>query len=446
VNESGLPPVDALLIAWRQRGLDDLASEFQLLDGGSAGELFLRLRTEERIELLRDLPDQERRVWVRLLPPDDIADLIQGAPTSDRARLLALLDSRTRSQVETLLAYRVDVAGGKMNPQFIRVPPELTVEQALAYMRLQAGEGTTRTLSTGSDTPAFYYAYVVDADGRLRGSISFRELILAAPDRLARDVMSDDVVSIRDDVDQEEIAQVLLERGLLAVPVVDAHGRMRGVVTIDDVIDVVREEATEDIHKLGGVTALEQSYFRTRPLSMLRKRAGWLSILFVSEMLTATAMGFFERDIEQAVVLAVFVPLIISSGGNSGSQAATLVIRAMALGEVRHRDWWRVVRREFGFGLVLGLILAVIGASRIFGWEVLFDSYGDRWFRLLLTVAMSVTAVVTWGTITGATLPFVLRRLGFDPATASAPFVATMVDVTGLIIYFSIARVVLLGV
>jgi magnesium transporter len=290
-----------------------------------------------------------------------------------------------------------------------------------------------------------YYAYVLDAEGRLLGVVSFRELILAAPERRIRELMLTDIASVRDDTDQEEVAALLQDRGLLALPVVDGEGRMRGIVTADDVIDVVRQEATEDIQKLGGVEALDLSYLRTGPLSMLRKRAGWLSVLFIGEMLTATAMGFFEHEIEQAVVLAIFVPLIISSGGNSGSQASTLVIRAMALGEVRLRDWWRVIRRELGFGLALGIILATIGAARIFGFELLFDTYGEHWVRVLLTVAISLVGVVTWGTLSGSTLPFALRRLGFDPASASAPFVATLVDVTGLVIYFTVAKFVLLG-
>src|SRR5213594_2510407 len=231
---------------------------------------------------------------------------------------------------------------------------------------------------------------------------------------------------------------------LLMMPVVDAEGRIKGVVNLNDIVDVVQEEATEDIQKLGGVETLQGPYLQVPLLRMIRKRAGWLAALFLGEMLTATAMGQFEAEIARAVVLALFVPLIIS-GGNSGSQATTLVIRAMALGEVRIRDWWRVIRREVVTGLGLGLILASIGLVRILLWQGLFDAYGEHYFLVALTVALSLVGVVLWGAVAGSILPFVLRGLGFDPASASAPFVATLVDVTGLVIYFTVAAAVLRG-
>ncbi len=428
------PTLDEQIEVWRTRSPDEQIDAFRALSPADAAEFFIRLQDDEHNQLVLALHGPEQRVWLRMLPPDDAADLIQEAAEPDRQRLIELLDPRSRAYVEALLTYHADVAGGRMDPRYARLPPDMTVEHALAYLRLQ-----------GAEVPMVYYTYVVDDDRRLVGMVSFRDLILAAPQRRIREVMLADVSAVRDDTDQEEVAALLQSRGLLAVPVVDADGRMRGIVTADDVIDVVREEATEDIQKLGGLEALDLPYFRTGPVPMLRKRAGWLSILFIGEMLTATAMGFFEHEIEQAVVLAVFVPLIISSGGNSGSQASTLVIRAMALGEVRLGDWWRVVHRELGFGFVLGVILATLGALRIFSFEMLFGSYGEPWVRVMLTVAVSVVGVVTWGTLSGATLPFVLRRFGFDPATASAPFVATMVDVTGLVIYFTAAKVILLG-
>jgi magnesium transporter len=219
---------------------------------------------------------------------------------------------------------------------------------------------------------------------------------------------------------------------------------MKGVVTLDDIVDVVREEATEDIQKIGGTAPIDEPYLRISITDMIRKRAGWLAALFIGETLTATAMGYFEAEIARAVVLALFVPLVISSGGNSGSQATTLVIRAMALGEVRLRDWWRVVRREFVSGLGLGVILAVIGLARILIWQALFHTYGEHHLLIAITVAASLVGVVLWGTLVGSMLPFLLRRLGFDPASASAPFVATLVDVTGLIIYFTAAKIILL--
>jgi magnesium transporter len=235
-------------------------------------------------------------------------------------------------------------------------------------------------------------------------------------------------------MDQETVSRLFAEENLLAVPVVDADGIMKGIVTVDDIVDVVEEEATEDIQKLGGVSALDTPYLQTGLLGMIRKRAGWLSVLFMGEMLTATAMGYFEDEIARAVVLALFIPLIISSGGNSGSQASTLVIRAMALGEVRLRDWWRVVRREIASGLVLGSILGAIGFARVLVWQEISHAYGEHFLFVALTIAASLIGVVTFGTLTGSMLPFALRRFGLDPATASAPFVATLVDVTGLVI------------
>jgi magnesium transporter len=257
--------------------------------------------------------------------------------------------------------------------------------------------------------------------------------------------MRTEVISAPEDLDQEALSKLFMRHHLLMMPVVDAEGRIKGVVNLNDIVDVVQEEATEDIQKLGAVQTLQEPYLQVPLLRMIRKRAGWLAALFLGEMLTATAMGQFEAEIARAVVLALFVPLIISSGGNSGSQATTLVIRAMALGELRIRDWWRVIRREVVTGLGLGLILASIGLVRILLWQGLFDAYGEHYFLVALTVALSLVGVVLWGAVAGSILPFILRGLGFDPASASAPFVATLVDVTGLVIYFTIAAAVLHG-
>jgi magnesium transporter len=246
-------------------------------------------------------------------------------------------------------------------------------------------------------------------------------------------------------MDQESVSRVFTASRLMAIPVVDEAGHMKGIVTIDDIVEVVQEEATEDIQKMGGSEALDAPYLEISLPSMVRKRAGWLTALFLGEMLTATAMGYYEKEIAKAAVLAVFIPLIISSGGNSGSQATTLIIRALALSEVRLRDWWRVFRRELGAGLGLGAILGALGFTRIAIWQKTFHTYGPHGFLIAFTVAMSLVGVVLWGTLIGSSLPFVLRRLGFDPASASAPFVATLVDVTGLIIYFSVASLILRG-
>jgi len=275
--------------------------------------------------------------------------------------------------------------------------------------------------------------------------VSLRELIAAPGHKRVRELMNPDLIGVSDEMDQEAVSRLFAERGLLAVPVLDRDGRMKGIVTVDDIVDVVEEEATEDIQKLGGMAALEEPYLDIGLLHMVKKRAGWLAALFLGEMLTATAMSYFEKEIAAAVVLAVFLPLIISSGGNSGSQATTLVIRAMALGQVKLRDFWRVARRELSAGLALGAILGAIGFVRIIAWHFAFHSYGQHYALIALTVGLSLIGVVLWGTLAGATLPFILRRLGVDPASASAPFVATLVDVSGLVIYFTMASLILRG-
>jgi len=434
-NSITLRPTDELLSWWQALPESEQRDAFSGLAAAEASGLFLAVDTPDRAFIIAEQSDQHQRVWLRLLAPDDAADVIQRFPEDTHPNLLSLLDTHTRSQVEALLTYRADVAGGKMSPHYVRIPPSMTAEQAVGYLRLQAQ----------SASELIYYAYVLDDDDHLLGVISYRDLLLAAPERPVREIMSTETASVPDEMDQEDVARVLRQHGLLAVPVVDGAGRMRGIVTVDDIAEVERAEATEDFQKAGGVEALDLPYFRTRPLQMLRKRGGWLAVLFLGQMLTVTAMGIFEDELASAVVLAIFIPLIISSGGNSGSQASTLIIRAMALGEVGAGDWWRVIRRELGFGFALGAMLATLGAMRVLLGAAVFDDFGDDFVRLALTVSISVTAVVTWGTLTGATLPFVLRRTGFDPASASAPLVATAVDVTGLVIYLSVARVILLG-
>jgi magnesium transporter len=272
-----------------------------------------------------------------------------------------------------------------------------------------------------------------------------RELLVSSGDHPIRDVMERDLITVPADMDQERLSQIVSQHDLWALPVVDAENHMKGVVTIDDIVDVVQEEATEDIHKLGGQDPLDAPYLQTPLISMLRKRGGWLAVLFVGELLTASAMGYYQAELARAVLLALFIPLIISSGGNSGSQATTLVIRAMALGEVRLRDWWRIMRREIVAGLALGLILGVLGLLRVVAWEVMFQSYGPQHLLVGITVGVSLTFVVMWGTVTGSMLPFLLRSVGLDPASASAPLVATIVDVSGLAIYFTTAEIFLSG-
>ena len=427
--------VDQLLDAWRTLEPQEQLERFAQLDRESAVQLLQGLTVPAQAALLIALPPGERRIWLRLLAPDDAADVIQHAPPERRAELIELLDDITRSEVTALLAYVEDEAGGLMNTRFARVRPDMRVAEALRYLRRQAVERSE----------AIYYAYVLGPGQELMGVISFKELLLAPDDQLIVEIMHRDVLSVPETMDQEEIARVIAQRNLLAVPVVDSGGRIKGIVTIDDVVDVLAEEATEDIQKLGGMEALDLPYWRTSFVTLVRKRAGWLVVLFLGEMLTATAMARFEADIARAVVLAVFIPLIISSGGNSGSQATTLVVRAMALGEVRLHELFRVFRRELAAGVALGAILGTIGMTRVMLWQQLFGSYGEHASLLAMTVALSVVAVVAWGALAGALLPFALRRFKFDPASASAPLVATLVDVSGLVIYFNVAQWLLRG-
>jgi magnesium transporter len=275
--------------------------------------------------------------------------------------------------------------------------------------------------------------------------VSSRQLFVSPSEKLVRDIMKTDVLTVSEDTDQEAVAKLLAEHDLISIPVVDAERHMKGVITVDDIVDVLEEEATEDIQKMGGTEALDAPYLEVGFFEMIRKRGGWLAVLFIGEMLTASAMAYFEHEIAKALVLMLFVPLIISSGGNSGSQATTLVIRAMALGEVKLRDWWRVVRRELPAGLVLGTLLGAIGILRIVLVHEITGDYGEHYFLVALTVGLALVGVVMFGTLAGSMLPFLFRRLGWDPASASAPFVATLVDVTGLVIYFSLAAVLLEG-
>jgi magnesium transporter len=392
-------------------------------------------------ELIRLLRSEERRIWLRVLAPDDAADLLQEFDEEERQPLLALFDETTRREVSVLLEYEADEAGGLMSSRFARLRPDMTVDAAVSYLRRQVVAGT------GVET--IYYIYVLERDQRLAGVVSFKDLFAAPASQVVREVMLTDFVAVREETDQEEVARLFAEYDVLALPVVDEHGRMMGIVTVDDIVDVVEEEATEDAHKFGGLQALEEPYLRTSFLALIRKRAPWLVILFFGGMFTAFAVQRFEATLDLLTFLAIFMPLVIASGGNSGSQASTLVIRAMAVDEVRLRDWWRVARREVATGLTLGVLLGSIGfvlASTLF---FLLPPTGTEEFgtatilRIAATVGGSLTGVVLFGSMTGSMLPFALRRVGFDPASASAPLVATLVDVTGLMIYFTAATILL---
>jgi magnesium transporter len=427
---------DDLRNLWRILSPDERLEGFRLLPHDDAEEFFLALARADLASLMLELPKNERRAWMRLLSLDDAADLIQHVPEAEKEGLLALLDDASRHEVTALLAYAQDAAGGLMNPRYARLRPEMTVDEAIGYLRRQA-----RT-----NMELLSYLYAIDEEQRLLGVVTFRQLFGSAPDRKVREVMRSDVVTVRDDMDQEEVGRILAENDLIALPVVDAEGRMKGIVTVDDIVDVVQAEATEDIQKLGGMEALDEPYLEIAFTRMLRRRGGWLSVLFLGELLTASAMAYFEDELARALVLSLFVPLIISSGGNSGSQASTLVVRAMSLGEVRLADWYRVVRRELGAGLALGSLLGALGFLRVVLWQSIWpDTYGEHAALIGATVGLSLLGVVLFGTTAGSLLPFLFRRLGVDPASASAPFVATLVDVSGLVIYFGSASLILSG-
>jgi magnesium transporter len=420
---------------WAKFDRQKQRSIFSRLSRAAAEDLFLALPASSQLRILDDLPAGERRLWVRSLALDDTADLVQKAPAEARERILNLLDTQTRREVEGLLAYEEDAAGGLMNPRYLRLRPETTVDAAIRYLRAQA-----RT-----NTEVIYYAYVLGADQRLLGVVSLRDLLVSPSEKIVKDVMQTDFAWVPEAMDREEVSLLFARQDLLALPVLDREGRMKGLVTHDDIVDVVEKEATEDMHKISGMEALEAPYFQVSFREMLKKRAGWLTVLFLGEMFTATAMSHYEHEIQRAVILALFIPLIISSGGNSGSQASTLIIRSLALREIRLADWWRVFGRELLCGLALGAVLGSIGLVRVVLWQQWSPIYGEHYLLVAATVAFSLVGVVVWGTLSGSMLPFVLRRLGFDPASASAPFVATLVDVTGLIIYFTVASVVLNG-
>ncbi|MCC6649575.1 MAG: magnesium transporter [Candidatus Eisenbacteria bacterium] len=435
-SEAGLA-ADDLQETWRILTTEDRLEAFLDLPRAEAEDFFLDLSARDQYELISAMPVAQRRSWMRLLPPDDAVDVVQEAEEhAERYELLALLDEQTKNEVTALLAYAEDDAGGLMTPSYARVRPDVSVDEAIAYLRRQGRDRLEHV----------NYVYVLDADQRLLGIVSFRDLFTAAPSRTVRDIMSADIVSAQEDTDQEALGQLFAQHDLQAIPVVDAEGRMKGIVTVDDIVDVLQEEATEDIQKIGGTEALDAPYLEVTFSEMLKKRVVWLAVLFVGESLTAIAMGRFEDEIAKAVVLTLFIPLIISSGGNSGSQASTLVIRAMALGEVTLSDWWRVVSREIIQGFSMGAILAVLGFLRVVAWQSAFHSYGEHYVRVAIAVSLSVVGVVMFGTMVGSMLPFILKRIGLDPASASAPFVATLVDVTGIVIYFTFASLLLRGV
>src|SRR5881296_3778042 len=413
---------------------------FRVLPATLAADVFEYIGIEEQQNLLRAMAHEQVVGILNEMSPDDRTALLEELPSEAARQLIKLLTPEERQIAQSLLGYPEGSVGRLMTPDFIAINEDWTVQQVLDYVR-----------EHGQDSETLNVIYVVDERGKLIDDIRIREFLLKPLAHTVRDLMEKTFVTLNVHDSQQDALNVFRKYDRTALPVVDSTGVLVGIVTIDDMLDVAEEEATEDIQKFGGMEALDEPYMRIPLWRMVRKRAGWLVILFLGEMLTATAMANYQEELAKALVLALFLPLIVSSGGNSGSQASTLMIRAMALGEVTLRDWWRVMSREVQAGLSLGAILGTIGTLRVALWSIVGEKYfhrelyGPHWPLVAITVGLALVGVVLWGSLSGSMLPFVLRRVGADPATSSAPFVATLVDVTGLIIYFSIALVIMRG-
>ena len=413
---------------------------FRVLPSELAADVFEYIDVDAQQQLLRTMGNEQVVGILNEMSPDDRTRLLEELPSAAARQLIRLLTPEERRVAQALLGYPEGSVGRLMTPDFIAVNEEWSVKEVLDFVR-----------ENGQDSETINVIYVVDERGKLIDDIRIREFLLKPLDHKVRDLMEQAFVSLTVNQSQEDAVNVFRKYDRTALPVVDSNGVLVGIVTIDDMLDVAEKEATEDIQKFGGMTALDEPYMRLSLWEMVRKRAPWLVVLLLGEMLTASAMAYYEEALAKALVLAVFLPLIIASGGNSGSQASTLMIRAMALGEVHLRDWWQVMRREFQAGLILGTCLGVIGAARVGAWSIIGEQYfhkqiyGPHWPLIALTVGVTLTGVVLWGSLSGSMLPFVLRRVGADPAASSAPFVATLVDVTGVVIYFSIALLILRG-
>lgn len=416
------PDFEAQIIA--NMAINRASSVFKILDISQQKDIIKELPTAKTAELLNDLPADDRTDFLEELPKAVIRDLIK------------LLEPEERKITLSLLGYPEDSIGRLMTPDYVYVYAHNTVADVFATIRKYAKNSETIDV-----------IYIINEKGELVDDIRIRDVILATPDKLISEIVDGRVVSLKVNDDQEHASQIFKMNNRVALPVVDNNDILLGIVTIDDMLWVANEEFSEDMQKIGGTEALDEPYLDIPLLKLFRKRIGWLVVLFLGEMLTATAMGYFENEIEKAVVLALFVPLIISSGGNSGSQASTLIIQAMAVGEITLLDWWRVLRRELTSGLLLGSVLGLIGFIRVSVWHMFLPKlYGEHWMEIAATVGFSLVGVVLWGTLSGSMLPIALKKLGADPAVSSAPFVATLVDVTGLVIYFSVALLFLKGI
>ncbi|WP_126247230.1 magnesium transporter [Chitinophaga rhizosphaerae] len=403
------------------------------LSRAAAAFRILEFPTQE--EIIKDLPAHKTAELLNELPPDDRTAFLEELPSQAVQELIKLLDPEERKVTLSLLGYKENSVGRLMTPDYIAARSHWTVAKVLNHIRMY-----------GKDSETIDVIYVIDRQGKLLDDFRIREFLLVSPETVVETLMDDRFVALNVNDDQEDAIQTFRLENRVALPVLDDKGVMLGIVTIDDILWIANEEHTEDIQKIGGTEALDEPYLDMPLLRLIKKRVGWLVILFIGEMLTASVMAYFEDEIAKAVVLAMFIPLIISSGGNSGSQASTLIIQAMALGEITIKDWWRVMRREILSGLMLGSVLGLIGFVRILIWNQFFHTYGDHTILIAATLGVSLIGVVLWGTFSGSMLPLLLKKAGADPASSSAPFVATLVDVTGLLIYFSVAYMFLQGI
>lgn len=417
---------------------DQVLALLQALPAERAADVLEYLGDDLRTEVLEEMSASQAALLVAEMTPDDRADALEELEDTLYETILAGIPREAREETERLLAYEPDTAGGLMTTEFVSVPEDTTVEAALVGVRRIARAGRRE---------AMHAIYATDEQGRLKGVLSLRELLAAPEGAKIRDIAWEEVVSVPAAADRAEVVSLTSNYDLVALPVVDDGGRILGVVTVDDVMDAMVEEHTEDVQKFGGMEALDDAYLQIGFTAMMRKRVVWLVALFVGQMLTTSVMQQFQNQLTQALMLTLFIPLIISSGGNSGSQATSLIIRAMALGEVTLGDWWRIARRELPLGLALGAVLGLLGVIRIVVWQQLgLWDYGDHYMLVALTVGTTLVGVVAFGSLAGSMLPFLLSRVGLDPASASAPLVATLVDVTGITIYFSIALFLLSGI
>ncbi|MDR6783228.1 magnesium transporter [Pedobacter africanus] len=390
--------------------------------------------TQERI--IKKLPGNKLAELINLLPPDDRTSLFSELKGDAVKKLIILLPAKDRVEALSLLGYEEDSVGRLMTPDYVAVKKDWTVSRVLSHIRRY-----------GKNSETIDVVYVIDKEGVLLDDIRIREILLADPEAKIGDLTDHRLISLKANDPQEEAINVFRMNNRVALPVVDDNNVLLGIVTVDDILWIANEEYTEDMHKIGGTEALDEPYLDMPILRLVRKRAGWLIVLFLGEMLTATAMQHFEIELQKAIVLSLFIPLIMSSGGNSGSQASTLIIQAMALGEITIAEWWKVMRREIISGLMLGMILGSIGFLRIILWQNLhIYDYGEHWLLIAWTIFFTLIGIVLWGSLIGSMMPIIMKRLKLDPATSSAPFVATMVDVTGIVIYFSVAVLILKGV